>query len=748
MARSPEFVRIINAGRNRDGTRGVDTLVVSGHLAQMRMFMLRQGIEFYPRQDTYGFRKLFIENLIEACEIDARLEGIADDFLTEGKGLWMFRPVKDTYRIHWFPKEDYRVYRDATEEIEEADVRYRYSIRPGAAQLAMPGVNGMNECWVRLRIRADRIEETISLEKPEFDGAIGLISQARGRTRQIRNSLGFVPCVEAFNNMASTGFDASGDFDWLADHIVNHDQVARNIRRNIRYFGNPTLLTSRSKSDVTEKGEGSIATTRATFASQAGFSGEAKASTRVSMPTGSADWNDDHIARLITNLEPNDRLGYITPDAVSGDQNLYAKQYREEIRTALGGVDELGITAGATAFEIRSLFGRTATTAARKCRGLITYGLCKLLAMIIYNEERVFRDSFAAALKMKRPVAPVREEFVDQKKFDKALAEFQGAMGAFDAKVEAKIGEAVQAEQMPIGVIGLLPDGDPRVMWRWRGPVFEESSREILDNSIVVRNLQELGVNSIQALRHLFPDKTDEERAAMLSGYPFRMAQATQASIGTFLALIGQLRQTPHPQSPNLPLLADPRLDITPFLYRSFDYLNRELTYAGQYRDSSGPGQPATLDAVERQRAERGLPISPADRPALFVPDADSPWVTGSAWNGPLGPGVSGRVRIPDRDAELPAPGSVMATDPLRPAPGDAFAWNALAGSGWPSATGMGASSGPGPAGSGVGGPRALRPASDLTLAAATANVVEPGSGGAPAAARSRRTAGSRARGR
>ena len=32
------------------------------------------------------------------------------------------------------------------------------------------------------------------------------------------------------------------------------------------------------------------------------------------------------VPRVIANLEPTDRINYITPDAVSGDQNLYVKQ--------------------------------------------------------------------------------------------------------------------------------------------------------------------------------------------------------------------------------------------------------------------------------------------------------------------------------------------------------------------------------------------------------------------------------------
>ena len=84
---------------------------------------------------------------------------------------------------------------------------------------------------------------------------------------------------------------------------------------------------------------------------------------------------------------------------------------------------------------------------------------------------------------------------------------------------------------MPPGVTGLIPDGSTKVDWRWMGEVFEESSDEILQNSIVVRNLQEAGVGSIEALKYLFPNKTEEERSAMMSGFPFRVVQQTQQSI-------------------------------------------------------------------------------------------------------------------------------------------------------------------------------------------------------------------------
>ena len=79
--------------------------------------------------------------------------------------------------------------------------------------------------------------------------------------------------------------------------------------------------------------------------------------------------------------------------------------------------------------------------------------------------------------------------------------------------------------------MGLIPDGDVTLSYGvgWV-PVYEDSTQDILNNSIVVRNLQELGVDSIEALKYLFPSKTDEERAEMLSGFPFRMVNELQGA--------------------------------------------------------------------------------------------------------------------------------------------------------------------------------------------------------------------------
>ena len=658
-AANSQFAGIVEAARDRKSSDGVDTMIVLSHLAQMRLFMLRQGIEFFPRQDTFGFRNTFLTRVIEENEIDARLEGIVDDFCLDGKGLWFFRPVRDTYRIMWFRggapgDEMYRAYYDASQDLEELDLIYSFKARSTiGASVAGIQEGGNKVKWVRLKIRRDKIIEMISDEKPSFDTAIEPVDALGRKSRETINSLGFIPAIEAFNIMRSTGMDATGDFASVANHILVHDALCRNIRENIRFFGNPTLVSSRPRQDLLESDEAALR--RPTISSQSGFSSAGRPSTRHSL-TGAPSLADGlRIPRLITNLDNTDRVQYITPNAVSGDQNQYARQYREEIRTLLGGVDELGISSGATAYEIRSLYGRAATTAARKCQGLLSYGLCKLLALMIYHEERIFQESFAGAAGIIAPVAPIREDFADQAQFDEIAALYRQDYDSYRAQVDAAIQEAIETQNFPPGVIGLVPDGDRRVEWRWKGPVFEESTEDILNNSIVVRNLQELGVNSIEALRHLFPNKTAEERASMLNGYPFRMVQATQESISTFLSLVAQMQGIPHPQAPDLPLLADARLDITPFLYRALDFLKSELTYAGEYGDAAGASDPSELDPIDRARADAGLAANSSGG-FTFLP--------GGSGSGSMAGGLPTPVRQFERDAQLPGPGTVLANDP------------------------------------------------------------------------------------
>ena len=77
---------------------------------------------------------------------------------------------------------------------------------------------------------------------------------------------------------------------------------------------------------------------------------------------------------------------------------------REEIRTALGGQDEISISAGVTATELKSIYGRVAATAKKKSNSIYTHGIARCMELILFQEERLFRDTLAQAAQIEKPV--------------------------------------------------------------------------------------------------------------------------------------------------------------------------------------------------------------------------------------------------------------------------------------------------------------------------------------------------------
>ena len=675
-----EFQQILTAAKERRGDLSVDSMIVSSHLAQMRMFMLRRGMEFYAEQDSYGKRREFIKQVCEHNMLDMKLDSIVDYFLCDGQGLFYFRPTGDDYQLLYFPKDSYRAYRDQNNELESIVLVYSFAVKQSASIGAYENTDsrGGRKKFIRLKVYKDRIEQTISDEKIEFENESGTMPMnMAGSTETLTNSLGFIPAVEVFNHMDCTGeATGNGEFDWLAHQILYHDELTRNIRKNLKFFGNPTLVSSRPRHDLIESGDEN--SFKPTISSQAGFApmtGGSMHSTRVSQPFGGRSVDGQiKVPRVIANLEPTDRVQYMTPDSVSGDQNLYVKNYRSEIRLALGGVDDLDIGTAGTAYEIKTLYGRVAATAEKKAKGLFTYGLCKLFALMISHEESMFQDSYAIAIGLKKPEIPLPEEFQgDDKAYQAAFEKYSKALQKFIKQREESIRATLESGEMPPGVIGLIPDGSTKVSWRWMGEVFEDGTDDILNNSIVVRNLQELGVDSIEALKYLFPNKTDEERAAMLSGYPFRMVQQTQQSLNSFIGLLGSLYQLPHPQTPDLPLASDPNLDITGFLYRSLEFLRKELSYSGSYKPSDSGPSPDKLSDADERRNRIGLPIRDESAPSLagLSGPGTSPTNSGLPGTGPgaagfgtAGQSVAGGVPGAQRKLEykqpVPNPGSVL----------------------------------------------------------------------------------------
>ena len=596
---------IVKSVIDRDGKGPADTMLVNAHLSQMKMFGIRQGVEFFPQQDNLGTQRFdFIQQVIKFNKLDARLDSIWDRFLAYGKGLFYIRPTNKTYRIYWFDKDAYRSYYSPEGDLEEVIIIYPYKVRAKKGFSSTVGLN-TNKRYMRLRITADEIEESHSEQEITFDQEVAEIGIMNKKV--VENTMEFIPCVEVFNNPDAFGTDGSGEFEWLANQIVAHDEMVKNIRANLSFFGNPTLLSSRPKQDIVESNPDE-AVQRPSISSQSGFqsnfdlsSSTFKQDPITRSPSGyiGKPGSGMRVPRVIANLEPSDRVGFITPNAVSTDQARYAEQLRSELRLALGGIDDLSIT-NVTATEIKSAYGRVSATAKKKCLQLYTYGVCKCFELILFQEEQIFKKSLAYVSGIKYPVLP--ENLDDEKIVEK----YEKGKMNYERKLQKVVDEVLETGDIPDGVVGLAPDGDRTVLWRWMGPVYEDTAQDKLNQSIFTRNLQELGVDSIEALKYLFPSKTDDEIAGMLSGFPFRMVGEVQRAYSSFIDLINQEMRTPHPQQPNLPMAADPRLDLTPFLYRTLESLQKEVTYAGRYRSADPIGTPSIPDPAEQLRGSRG----------------------------------------------------------------------------------------------------------------------------------------------
>jgi hypothetical protein len=681
---------ILKAVVSRDSTGSADTMLINAHLSQMKMFGIRQGLEFYPSQDNLGTQRYdFIQQVIRFNKLDARLDSIWDRFLAYGKGLFYIRPTKKTYRLYWFDKDSYRTYYSPDGDLEEVLIIYPYKVR---ASKGFQGA-GLNtdKRYMRLRITAETIEEYHSEQEIGFDNLS--MEAPFAEKKVVANSMEFIPCVEVLNNPDAFGTEGSGEFEIVANQIIAHDEMVKNIRANLSFFGNPTLLSSRPKQDIVESDDDAVQ--RPSISSQSGFQSDffLSSSTFKQDPTtrSQAGYNGRpgqgmRVPRVIANLEPTDRVGFITPNAVSTDQARYAEQLRSEIRLSLGGIDDLSIT-NVTATEYKSAYGRVSATAKKKCLQLYTYGICRCLELMIFQEEQIFRKSLAFETGIKLPLPPEDPED------EKAMLKYEKQKAKYEEKLQQAIDEAVETQDIPDGVLGLAPDGDRATEWRWLGPVYEDTTQDKLNQSIFTRNLQELGVDSIEALKYLFPSKTDDEIAGMLSGFPFRVVGEVQRAYSAFIDLINLEMRTPHPQQPNLPMAADPRLDLTPFLYRTLESLQKEVTYAGRYRNADPIGTPSIPDPTEQLRSSftdssasansgnnsamgGSVSANAGPSPANAGPDGNSPdaglnpysvifpGTPGSPTNGEsLQGGVQPGGRAPEFARPIPVPGSTVESD-------------------------------------------------------------------------------------
>lgn len=552
--------QIIESVLKRDGSGSSgESLVVANHLSQQKLFGIRAGVEFYPNQDDdWDTRGKFVQGLHSASKVDLYLDRFWDLLLCGGQILFYLRPTGETYRIYWYDKEQFRAYYNGDGDLQEVVIVYNYKVRSHIDQKQLK--------WLRLRITADKIYRSESDTQPSFEGLDNM--QWTQREEETTNTLGFIPCVVVKNYSSGPGQDGIGEFQWLKEQIESHDDMARAMTANLKFFGNPTLVSTRSSSELTEVGldEDGISLQRPTLSSNGGWYGSSY-STRKSDPfeRGMRTGNGVRVKRVIGNVQPDERFGYVAPDPTSPDHSRHLAEMRESIHYALGGIDELGLRSGATAYEMKTIYGKVAATASKKCLHLYDHGLCKVFELAIAAEEKVFKDTLAAALK--KNTLEITDDFAMQ---------------------------LLEAGKIPKGVFGLPPLGDRTIKWRHTGPVFEDSPRDLLDKSIVVRNLQELGVQSLEGLKFLFADKTEKELLNILSGgFPFRYVSEIGNTAGQMINLLNQSLSLPHPDDPSLPFAA--YVNFAPLIQATVDTLYRELNHGKQFDPAdpnSLPGKP------------------------------------------------------------------------------------------------------------------------------------------------------------
>lgn len=550
------------------------SLIVHTHLAQMKMFGIRQGVELYPLQDdNYGSRKKFIDNNWRVNKLDLYLDRQWDLLVCQGQILLYARPTKDgPYNIYFYKKDQFKPYYDRDCNLIKVVVIYSFK-----EETNFDGIETIK--WVRLVITSDEIIQTESEAQPSFNDRLNTFTP---NTVRLRNTLGFIPCVVVRNNNVSPGQDGISDFHLLRAQIEKHESLSQGISDNLEFFGSPTLVATRTNHELTEAVENGTENLNRhrTLTSAAGWTGAHQSSQRYTgVSSRPLIGRQVTVKKIIGNVQPDERFGYISPDPISPDHSLYFRQNREELHYALGGIDELGLTSNATAYEMKTVYGKVATTALKKAEAIYTHGLCELFEMLLAAEENLFRKTLAIALK--KDESKVTDGFIQ---------------------------DLLSKGKIPPGVYGLPPLGSRTINWRWKGPVFEESADDQQRKSIVCRNMQELGVRSLEALKFFFDNKTEKELEGMLSGgVGFRYFGAIASSLSQTINLYQQMLSVPTPGRPDIPMAFGVDSPVLPIIQRLMEVLFTEINY-GQQFDPVAPGDPPNYNTNYTQ-----LPLSRGD---------------------------------------------------------------------------------------------------------------------------------------
>lgn len=606
---------------------GTETPIIANHLQQMGTFILRQGIRLHPEVDgPQKLRQQFIDELWDQNRLDLYLWGIVELFLVRGSILWYVRPTATSFKdIRWFHggrnehESQYKIfYKPGGVEFDYVIMRYSFQ-KESLAQMQPSKI-----CWIRLIITADLIVQEewekippLNLQGHSNGGAIS-------RQEEI-NSLGIIPCVESPNDPAWVGDSGSGDFHrWgVGSLIMSHDDMMESMTQNVFDFGNGTLVTTRP-ADAVMKQWGQDARSNTQW--QAGTASWSEANgffnTATPGPAGIIPFSNrgpskrrrqQGVVKVIGNVRADERFGYIYPDPINADQWRYQQDYRGMIHACLGGVDPLSHQAGLDWSAFRGLMGHVETTSIRKANALFKHGLCKAFELAIWIEEKIFFQTYRLAL---------------AKGDEKKLAKITD---------EQVLDHFYNAEVIPPTVEGLPPYGSRTVKWSWLGDVYPPTPQEKNYASILIRNLQEIGLGSTDALREsgLFPGKNDEDLRQLMNGVPFRYTNETVKTIAGVLGLIGNMMSIPDPDQPAMPLAAS--LNLKPLLQTILQNLGDQLN---QNQDSNYDPRLSGNEPTWIRPQPDPSPGSP-DGDAASIPSGGVPATIDYANSLPIGASVS-----------------------------------------------------------------------------------------------------------
>jgi hypothetical protein len=611
---------LIRSQLARDGSGGGRGTIVPLHCAQMREYGSRGGhVQFdCPQDDDINSRGIAISKWYKSNGLAAKMDYIFDVFVCWGEILWLILPLDNgDYWVEFFQgglkhtDPQFKVYyKNGGREIESAVIRYSYEKDNtiGTVGMGMPspisgnvGGTSTSTRWIKLIITADTIVTIDSGSEPDL--RVNYQGQYFGNDVKIAPNpfAPVLPIALSINNPQQTGKQGTGDFHVFSHMIELHEQRLACVDENLHDFGNPSLVTTRSAQEVIDTATTDIPNTWASNQGYRdgvgdGFSG----SSDKSLVGRIGGRLRQKIKKIIGNVAQDERFGYIQVDPVSSDLTNYIRSDRELIHWCLGGVDPIGISTSATFGEIKTLFGRVQNTADKKAGSLFN-GLGKLFAIAVANEEQKFKANFILA--------------IAQSKLAKSIPDLANLT---DEQVQNlyqmyRSGDLDKYQISFNSAIGLPPMGDRTVVWRHTREVHKPSTRDLLDLSIVGRNLREDGLNQEFTMGKLYPELSPKEIQAATTGFSPRVVENQLNGLNSLLQFYQASMGVPGSQNPNIPLAIE--LGLSELIANGVNSLKKELNYGKPvYTAADAASTPASLsEFISRAAASTNPTGEPAN---------------------------------------------------------------------------------------------------------------------------------------